>query len=117
MASIRKREKKFQAIIRRTGHETISRTFTLRKNAIEWARDIELKADRMGMPKNLKVLEQTTLADMLIKYRDTVIPQKRSPKNETIIINALEGIYQSLSPAQRARAIKTAIKSAKSGHG
>jgi integrase len=88
MASIRKRGKKFQAIIRRSGHETISRTFALRKNAVEWARDIELKADRMGMPQNLKVLGQTTLSDMLIKYRDTVIPQKRSPKNEIIIINA-----------------------------
>lgn len=88
MASIRKRGKKFQAIIRRSGYETISRTFTLRKNALEWARDIELKADRQGMPQNLKILEQTTLYDMLIKYRDTVIPQKRSPKNETIIINA-----------------------------
>lgn len=40
------------------------------------------------MPQNLKVLEQTTLSDILIKYRDTAIVQKRSAKNETIIINA-----------------------------
>jgi len=88
MATIRKRNGKFQAQIRRSGFKSICRTFSKRKDALEWARDIELKADRMGMPQNLKILEQTTLADMLIKYRDTVIPQKRSPKNETIIINA-----------------------------
>ena len=88
MATIRKRNGKFQAQVRRSGFKTISRTFTLRKDALEWARDTELKADRRGMPQNLKVLEQTCLADMLIKYRDTIIPQKRSPKNETIIINA-----------------------------
>jgi len=88
MATIRKRNGKFQAIIRRAGFNTVSRTFTLRKDALEWSRDTELKADRRGMPQNLKVLEQTTLHNMLTKYRDTVIPQKRSPKNETIIINA-----------------------------
>ncbi len=88
MASIRKRNGKYQAQVRRTGYKTLSRTFTHRKDAQEWANETELKADRRGMPENLKVLERMTLADMLIKYRDTVVVHKRGHKNETIIVNA-----------------------------
>ncbi len=88
MASIRKRNGKYQAQVRRTGYKTLSRTFTHRKDAQEWANETELRADRRGMPENLKVLEHMTLSDMLIKYRDTVIVHKRGHKNETIIVNA-----------------------------
>lgn len=45
MASIRKRRGKWQVQIRRTGHGAISKTFTVRKDALEWARDAERQAD------------------------------------------------------------------------
>jgi hypothetical protein len=47
MASIRKRRGKVQVQIRRAGHRPISKTFILRKDALEWARDAERQADRV----------------------------------------------------------------------
>ncbi len=88
MASIRKRNGKFQAQIRRAGYKTISRTFAKKRDALEWARETELKADRRGMPQNLKVIEQTKLYDLLKKYTEEVIPKKKSAKNETVILKA-----------------------------
>ncbi|MGH1399073.1 MAG: site-specific integrase, partial [Alphaproteobacteria bacterium] len=66
----------------------MSRTFTHKRDALEWAREMELKADRRGMPQNHKVLEQMTLEELLKKYRDTVIVQKKGKKNESVILNA-----------------------------
>ena len=88
MASIRKRNGKYQVQVRRAGYQTLSRTFTHRKDAQEWANETELKADRRGMPENLKEVDKMTLGHMLVKYRDTVLPSKKSHKNEAIILNA-----------------------------
>ena len=88
MASIRKRNGKYQAQVRRVGCRDISRTFSHRKDAQEWVHEMELIADRRGMPDNIKVLERMTLTDLLVKYRDTVVLHKRGHKNETIILNA-----------------------------
>ena len=72
MASIRKRNGKYQVQVRRAGYQTLSRTFTHRRDAQEWANETELKADRRGMPENLKEVDKMTLGDMLAKYRETV---------------------------------------------
>ena len=88
MPSIRKRNGKYQAQIRRLGHKTLSRTFTRKKDALEWANEMELHADRYGMPNNLRVVETMTLRDVLERYIRDVIPTKRNAKNEIIILNA-----------------------------
>ena len=88
MASIRKRNGKYQVQIRRSGYKTYSRTFSLKSDAQEWASEMELKADRRGMPDNLKEVDKMTLRDMLVKYRETVLPSKKGCENETIILNA-----------------------------
>ena len=49
MATIRKRGK-WQAQVRRSGHRGISRSFILRKDAVAWAREMEVQADRSGLP-------------------------------------------------------------------
>ena len=45
MASIRKHRGKWQARVRRDG-VAVTKTFTLRKDASAWAREIETRADR-----------------------------------------------------------------------
>lgn len=88
MASIRKREEKWQVQIRRAGHRPISKTFTLRKDALEWARDAERQADRGDLPKDPKVLRQLTLGDLVRRYRDAVSIHKAGCENECIVFNA-----------------------------
>ena len=54
MASIRKHRGKWQARVRRDG-VAVTKTFTLRKDANAWAREIETKADRALLPPNTRV--------------------------------------------------------------
>ncbi len=63
---------KYQVQVRRAGYQILSRTFTHRRDAQEWANETELQADRRGMPENLKEVDKMTLGDMLAKYRETV---------------------------------------------
>jgi integrase len=88
MASIRKRGGKWQVQIRRADHSAISKTFTLRKDALEWARDLERQADRGDLPKDTKVLSQLTLGDLVRRYRDAVSIHKAGYENECIVFNA-----------------------------
>ena len=85
MASIRKRKGKYQVQVRIRGKGT-SATFQTLDLARRWARSNELEFE-----KNIKVGMQyrpKTLQEILIKYRDTVIPHKKSASSETFLINA-----------------------------
>jgi integrase len=87
MATIRKRGGKWQAQVRRNG-ETNSRTFIQKADAQRWASQIELEADRKGLQTDLASLTRTTVSDLLERFRDSVVPQRRGRKIETIVINA-----------------------------
>lgn len=88
MATIRKRGDKWQVQVRRLGNTSISKSFIKKADAQAWARHMETEADRSGLPADPKVLERLTVRDILERYRDTVVPQKRGRDIETIIINA-----------------------------
>jgi integrase len=88
MATIRKRGNKYQVQIRRTGQTSTSRSFHLRSDALAWARQTELKADRRELPADPKVLEHVTLGDLVERYRDTVTPTKRGHDPERIVLTA-----------------------------
>ena len=88
MASFRKFNDKWQAQIRRKGHRSISRSFTYKKDAEAWARTTEREIDNGCEVIDRSFLKTTTLADMLIKYRDTITSKKRRCKVETYCINA-----------------------------
>jgi len=89
MATIRKRNGKFEVQIRRTGQAHLSRTFLDRKDAQQWARQMELAADRHDLPAevNRKALN-VTLGELVSLYRDTVTVGKRTAINERIMLNA-----------------------------
>lgn len=77
MANIRKQGAKWQAQVRRKELPSISRSFHRKRDAEEWARQIELQADRRELPQDPKVLERITLRELVERYRDTVCIKKR----------------------------------------
>ena len=88
MATIRKRGDKWHVQIRRKGSPHLTRSFTRRSDALEWARHGEITADRRGLPTDPKLLERLTVSDLVTRYRDELVPKKRGHEIETIILNA-----------------------------
>lgn len=87
MATIRKRNGKWQVQVRRKGCPTQTRSFSSKADAQAWARQTEADADRRGMPINLRVLDSMTVGDLIARYRDTVTPAKRGAIRETVALN------------------------------
>ncbi|RQW22316.1 site-specific integrase [Rhodobacteraceae bacterium CH30] len=82
MASITRRGPyQFQAIIRRKGYPTQTRTFETRADAETWARMVESKMD-LGQFRDLRPLDQLTLGDLLRRYYQEVTPGKRGAIQE-----------------------------------
>jgi len=66
----------------------MSKSFTVRKDATEWGRQMEVKADRADLPTDPKTLERITLGDLVRRYMKTVTPRKKTAATETIVLNA-----------------------------
>ncbi|QNQ63904.1 hypothetical protein IB024_11370 [Brucella sp. 6810] len=73
MATIRKRNGKYQVQVRREGSQSISKTFLKLDDAKIWARLMEVEADQVGMPVDPKILAKTTVRTILERYRDEFI--------------------------------------------
>lgn len=89
MATIRKRNGKYQVQVRRQGCSPISKTFLKLDDAKAWARLTEVEADQIGLPVDPRVLAKTTVAMILERYRDEIVSKKRGHEVETLIVNAL----------------------------
>src|SRR5438105_1575669 len=88
MATIRKRGDKYQVQVRRVGQANVSKTFHESKNARAWARLMEVRADRGDLLSDPKALKRTTLSEIVLRYRDTISPGKRSYATEKIVLSA-----------------------------
>lgn len=88
MATIRKRNDRWQVQVRRKGFDSVSRSFALRNDALEWAREIERQADRQELAADRKVLETITLRDLIVRYVDCVVNDKKGAEIERIILAA-----------------------------
>lgn len=88
MAAIRKRNDRWQVQVRRKGFDPVSRSFLLRTDALEWAREIERQADRHELKTCRKALDQISLSDLLIRYKAEILPDKKSAAIELIILDA-----------------------------
>jgi len=89
MATIRKRNGKWQVQVRILGGRPTTRTFHRRQDADRWALDTEAQIQRGTLGVGIEDLRRTTLVDLISRYRDAVTPRKRGRKNETIMLNAL----------------------------
>jgi integrase len=82
MATIRKRgEFQWEAQVRRKGQPNLSKTFEIKVDAEDWARDIE-RDMRRGLFIDRRESETTTLLEMLKKYEENVTPRKKSKIRE-----------------------------------
>ena len=88
MATLRKRGGKWQVQVRRRGFANVSRSFHLRSDALAWARQKEFEADRYGLTTEHKALANMTVAAIVTRYRDEVVPRKRGADRETVALNA-----------------------------
>src|SRR5438876_9013830 len=89
MASILKRgEYSYQAVIRRRGFPTQTKTFETKTDAQKWARMIERDMDRGAWHKS-SAAEVATLGDVLRRYLVDVTPAKKGANIEAIKIRAI----------------------------
>jgi len=86
MATFRKRSGKWQARVQRHGYPDQSKTFFLRSDAEVWARKTEIELDR-GIP-NSKANPNTLLKELLVRYKNEVVPKKKYTSAEKYRIAA-----------------------------
>jgi integrase len=89
MATIRRRGSTWQVQVRRQGHTTLSRTFRLKADAEQWARQKEAEIDRGELPVDTRVLRAHTLAQLLERYDATVVPRKRGADREHYMVRVV----------------------------
>jgi integrase len=65
----------------------VSCSFPSKSEALAWAREQELEADQRR-PQVHRVLKGITVANVVARYRDEVVPRKRGADRETLTLNA-----------------------------
>ena len=106
MGSIRKRNGKFQAQVRREGVTPISKTFTSKKDAVVWVRGIEARIDTGET--NVSAPKATTLADLLSRYSQEVTPAKKGREPEQRRLSRLLRDPISVTPLSKLTSAKLA---------
>ncbi len=89
MATIRKRNGRWQAQVRKSGTRAISRTFALRQDALFWAREQERVLELQTDVLEKKALLKKTLADLLHDYEAEVGQRLKSHHVEVHYFNQL----------------------------
>ena len=87
MATLRKRNNRWQVQVRNQTYGSISKSFHRKADAQKWA--IEQEALMQSGQWSRTVNHETRLLDLMIKYRDEVTPKKRSHSREITRINRL----------------------------
>ena len=89
MSHIRQRKSgRWQAIIRKKNYPDIVRTFLEKGTASKWSKLIKTQMDKKVF-QDMTGAESTTLSQLVIKYRDEVIPELKSRKSLTYKLNKL----------------------------
>lgn len=89
MATIRKRGKKWQVMVRRDGYPCLSKTLTARADAHAWARDTERAVDRGELPTNVGDLKKGTVGVLLRRYSEQITPRKKGAEAERYRIGSM----------------------------
>ncbi|MGR3794610.1 site-specific integrase [Vannielia sp. SX4] len=82
MATLRNRNGKWQAQVRIKGHAPRARSFTSKKDAQKWARQVEGELEASALRVDLSSLDRTTVRDVLERYRREVTVSKRGEASE-----------------------------------
>jgi integrase len=82
MATLRNRNRKWHVQVRRTGHPPRTRSFLSKADAQKWGRKVEAELDAAVIPCDLRILDRTTVRELLLRYRDNVSVNKRGEEPE-----------------------------------
>ena len=105
MATLRKRGDTWHVQVRRSG-QSRTRSFTHKTDAEVWARKTERAIDTDELRGTSERLNNITLGDLLKRYRDEVVPQKRSAGSiEDYIIRRYLQHRMAVASSTKARAI------------
>ena len=89
MATIRKRQSgKWQVIIRKKNYPSVVRSFLEKSTATKFAKDVETQMDKQIF-RDLSGASTTTLKDLMIKYRDEIVPTQKARRQTTATLNML----------------------------
>ena len=106
MGTIRKRNGKFQAQIRRDGVPPLSKTFTMKKDAVVWVRGIEARIDTGET--NVAAPKATSLADLITRYSQEITPLKKGRDTEQRRLNRLLRDPIAITPLSKLTSAKLA---------
>jgi integrase len=90
MATIRKLRGRWQAQVRRRGTKPRCKSFDTKIECEKWARELEAVVDRFGAAPDTRILESTTLSELLERYKTEVSPSKRGAVQEIQRIDVLK---------------------------
>jgi integrase len=103
MASLRKlKSGKWQVSIRKPNHKGVYKTFAEKALAKKWARQVEVQIDR-DVYTDYGNAETITIKDLIIKYRDEIVPEHKAKKSTTHKLNKLMRYNVSLQHLLRLR--------------
>ncbi len=90
MATIRKRNEKWQVQVRRKGFPAVSRSFDQQRDAARWGVLKEREFDKLESQGFMGARAcDLTLAELLDRYRTTALPAKRGGAREAYMVAAL----------------------------
>ena len=90
MASIRKRNGKYQALVRRIGVGQIGKSFLTRKEAERWARQTEIQIESGAFQLQREEAAIPTMREAIERYAAEITPKKRGSISEKIRLNAMQ---------------------------
>jgi integrase len=91
MATVRKRGLKWQVQVRRRGFDAASRSFAQQRDAERWGVMKEREFDLLeSQGRSGSKACDVSVKDLLVRYRTTVVPKKRSASRESYMVAALE---------------------------
>lgn len=82
MATLRNRNSKWQARVRRSGQPDVTKTFLTKIDAEKWARSVEIEIDR-GTYINTSYAQKTLFKDLIQQYLIKVTPTLRSAPEDS----------------------------------
>ena len=88
MATLRMMRSKWQVIIRKKNYPTVVRSFIEKSTASKFAKDVETQMDKQIF-QDLSGASTTTLKELMIKYRDEIVPTQKAHRSTTATLNML----------------------------
>lgn len=86
MASIRKRNGKWQVQVRRTGHKGQTKSFQHKEDALKWARTVSISLDRAAIEPQSNGLQDKPLSELIERYEREISRHKAGHHIEVYIL-------------------------------